>query len=417
MQKGIVFEKSVAKWLLVRLLSPLYPAIAYGRFSCIKFKDIAPPPLPNKQWVRILPKLSGICGSDISTILCKGSPYFSPLTSTPFVLGHEILGVITEVGSDVPSHIKPGMRVVVEPALSCMVRGIEPPCPQCAAGNYANCENVISGNIKAGIQTGYCASTGGGWSNSTLVAHYSQIHPVPDQLEDVPAILAEPFACAIHSVLPLLTANPKNILVIGCGSVGLLSIAAYRLSGGSAPLIAVAKYEHQAQLASQLGATKVIRPSHTRNFYKTLLQEIYGSHCESRILQPEIGKPVILGGFEVLMDCVANNSSIDDSLRLAAPNGKVILVGMPSIPAGVDWTSIWYKNLTVQGTYAYGYEQLPGCERKKTIQLALELLAQHQDKLKPIVSRIYPLNEYKKALYDVFHSGKTKSIKVVLKIS
>lgn len=414
MQKAITYNKSVLKWLIVRLISPHWRDVAYSKISCLNYEPVNPPPLPDNQWVRVLPKLSGICGSDISTITCKGSPYFSPLISTPFVLGHEVTGVITELGSETPSNLKPGMRVVIEPALSCVVRGITPPCPQCANGDYANCENVISGKIKAGIQTGYCASTGGGWSNATLVAHYSQIHLIPDNLEDAAAVLAEPLACAIHSVVPIISQKPKNILIIGCGTVGLLCIAAYRLLGGTAPIFAVAKYNHQAELALNLGATKIIKPADTLNFYKSLLQELYGN--QNRIHKPEIGKPVVLGGFDVVMDCIASDDSIDDSVRLASPNGKVILVGMPSIPRGIDWTPIWYKNLVVQGTYAYGYEKINGI-RKKTIQIAIDLLTEHQEKLKPLLTRIYPLDDYKKALYDAFHPGKTKSIKIALKVS
>ncbi|MGC8828985.1 MAG: zinc-dependent alcohol dehydrogenase [Verrucomicrobiia bacterium] len=416
MRKAIVFKKSVARWLLVRLVSPYFAGIAYSRLGCIGFREVEEPRLVDEGWVRIQPKLSGICGSDISTILCKGSPYFSPLTSTPFVMGHEVLGVVTETGSGVPKEIKAGARVVVEPALGCVVRGIEPMCRQCEEGNYANCENVARGAIQAGIQTGYCASTGGGWSQATVVAHHSQVHVVPDRLEDVPAVLAEPLACAIHSVAPVLTRPPRNILVIGCGSVGLLVIAAYRLLGGAAPIIAVAKYNHQAQLALQFGATKVIKPAGVRQFYESLLKEIYPDDWEKRIFQPEIGKPVVVGGYEVVMDCVGSDRSIDDSLRLTAANGSVALVGMPAIPKGVDWTAVWYKNLTVRGTYAYGYEKLPGSERKKTIQIALELLAKYPDRFKPIVSGIYPLERYKDALRDVFRSGKSKSIKAVLKI-
>ncbi len=415
MQKAVTYNKSVLKWLIVRLLSPHWRDIAYSKFSCIKYESANPPPLPNNQWIRVLPKLSGICGSDISTITCKGSPYFSPLISSPFVLGHEVTGVITEVGSEAPSNLKHGMRVVIEPALSCVVRGITPPCLQCANGNYANCENVISGIIKPGIQTGYCASTGGGWSNATLVAHHSQIYPIPDNLEDTAAVLAEPLACAIHSIVPIISQKPKNILVIGCGTVGLLCIAAYRLLGGTAPIFAVAKYSHQAEFAQNFGATKIIRPTNTLDFYKSLLNELYGN--ENRIYRPEIGKPVVLGGFDVVMDCIASDNSIDDSVRLASPNGKVILVGMPSIPRGIDWTPIWYKNLSVQGTYAYGYEELQNGVRKKTIQIAIDLLTEHQRKLKPLLSRTYPLDDYKKALYDAFYPGKTKSIKIALKVS
>ena len=72
-----------------------------------------------------------------------------------------------------------GARVVIEPALSCLVRGISPPCYQCQNLHFANCENITKGDISEGVQTGYCRDTGGGWSPYVL-AHHSQLHLVPD---------------------------------------------------------------------------------------------------------------------------------------------------------------------------------------------------------------------------------------------
>ena len=79
--------------------------------------------LPARDWVRVMPTLSGICGSDLAAIGGHASLYLDPLTSYPFVPGHEVVGTLED-----------GSRVVIEPALGCEVRGIEPPCPRCAEG-------------------------------------------------------------------------------------------------------------------------------------------------------------------------------------------------------------------------------------------------------------------------------------------
>jgi len=113
MPQAIQFFRSVPRWLFVRALSSRYPAAATGALSCIELADLPPPPLPTNEWVRIRTRLSGVCGSDLSAIGCKGSPYFSPFVSTPFVLGHEVVGDIVETGSAVPSDWKSGMRVVI----------------------------------------------------------------------------------------------------------------------------------------------------------------------------------------------------------------------------------------------------------------------------------------------------------------
>src|SRR4051812_16152797 len=98
MSKGIQFIRSVPRWILVRAIASRWPAIASGPVSCLELAELNPPPLPTPEWVRIRTRLSGICGSDLSAIACKGSPYFSPFVSTPFVLGHELVGEIVETG-------------------------------------------------------------------------------------------------------------------------------------------------------------------------------------------------------------------------------------------------------------------------------------------------------------------------------
>ena len=94
-------------------------------------------------WVPVRPKLTGICGSDLALVSGKASLHLATLTSTPFIPGHEIVG---EIGAG-PRR---GERVVVQPALGCTVRGVKPPCRECAQGLPALCRNVIDGDLSAG---------------------------------------------------------------------------------------------------------------------------------------------------------------------------------------------------------------------------------------------------------------------------
>jgi threonine dehydrogenase-like Zn-dependent dehydrogenase len=399
--------------LWVRSLAGRWPEIATGSFSCLQFAEVEPPPLPRPNWVRLAPRLSGICGSDLSTIACKGSPYFSPFVSTPFVLGHEVVGEIVETGPATPSTLRTGMRVVLEPALGCEVRGMETPCRPCAAGQYANCENILRGCLQGGFQTGYCASTGGGWSHATLVAHPSQVHPVPEGLSDEEAVLAEPLACSLHAALKAPREKEKTLLVIGCGTIGLLLIAAYRMTGGQGRVLAVARFPHQAEMARQLGADECIGLRPPAALYEWVLERTGSLTAGGGIYQPELGKPVVLGGADAVLDCVGIGPTMDDALRLTRPGGLVLLVGMPGIPSGIDWTSAWYKELRVHGSYAYGWETLPGGRRVKTIQLALELLAASRGRLRPLVSRKFPLTEFRAAIAHAFHTEQPGNFKTV----
>ena len=147
--------------------------------------------------------LSGICGSDLATLDGRSSRYFEDLVSFPFVPGHEVVGTLEADGTGAPTAPRspPGTRVVLQPVLGCAARGIEPPCPACAAGHTGDCEHVAFGHLRPGLQTGFCADTGGGWSTAGLVAHESQLHAVPDELSDEDAVTVEPVACAVHAVL------------------------------------------------------------------------------------------------------------------------------------------------------------------------------------------------------------------------
>ena len=347
----------------------------------LRYADLPEPRLPSDEWVVIKTHLSGICGSDLATIAAKGSAYFSPFVSTPFVFGHEVVGEIAEVG-DAVSSVKVGDRVVLEPALHCRVRGISPVCPACEQGTYAACVNVTRGMLSPGIQTGFCRDTGGGWS-ARFLAHEQQVYPIDADLSDEAAVLVEPLACSVHAALAGNLQPEQTVLVLGCGTIGLLTIAAIRQLGFTNRILASARYPHQKRLAEAFGADEIVP---TGEALYSAIPELTGAE----VYQPEIGKPVLIGGVGVTFDCVGASSTLDDAIRLTASGGKVVLVGMPGIPSGVDWTNIWHKELSVVGAYAYGIETVDG-ERVRTFDLALRMACDAEDTLVPLVDARYPL--------------------------
>jgi len=254
--RALLFRKSIPRYLALKTLGRRAQRLLTRRILPVSLRDVAEPALPNAQWLRIRPRLSGICGSDLATIWATGSPYLAPVISMPFVLGHELVGTIEEMGAEV-SGFSIGDRVVLHPALGCRVRGIEPMCDACSDQRDALCRSVTRGDISAGIQTGYCRDTGGGWGDS-LVAHQSQVYKVPDAMSDTVAVLTEPFACALHAALRVRLHPSDTVLVIGCGSIGLLTIAALRATGCTARIVASSKYDHQSLLARRMGADVVM---------------------------------------------------------------------------------------------------------------------------------------------------------------
>jgi threonine dehydrogenase-like Zn-dependent dehydrogenase len=392
------YRKSVPRYLLMRAGAKRIRNLETSRFSPLHLEEIPDPGLPAPEWVRLKPLLSGICGSDLGTLSSENSPYFSPITSPPFVLGHELVGVVTEDNGG----FRAGERVVLEPALHCAVRGIEPPCPYCAAGRHALCVNVAKGIIAPGIQTGFCRDTGGGWSEGTLVAHPSQLHRVPEDVPDEAAVAVEPLACAVHAALKTSPKEDETALVIGAGSVGLFVVAALRRLTRAGRVICVAKHDRQRKEALRLGADAVVHPKET---YKTL-----PAMLGTQALEPEIGKPVVMGGADKVFECVGSAGTMEDAVRLTRPGGETTLVGMPSARSCLDLSALWFKEVNLAGAYAYGVEEYEG-ERVESFELALRMAPQIE--LETLVGPRFRLREYREAIAAARAAGREGHVKVV----
>lgn len=376
--KALRFERSVPKFAAARLAGTLSPGKG-ASVGPLSLTDLSEPKLPADDWLRVRPRLAGICGSDLATIDGRSSRYFEPIVSFPFVPGHEVVG-----------DLEDGTRVVLEPVLGCAARGIHPPCPACAATDVGNCERVAFGHIKPGLQTGFCKDTGGGWSTQ-LVAHASQIHRVPDELTDEDAVMVEPAACGIHAALAARVPEGGTVAVIGSGTLGLTVIAALRRLCFPGTVIAVAKHPVQRSLARDLGADVIAAPDEL----KRVVRRLTGSF--------ETGD-VLTGGVDVTLDCVGSADTIATSIAVTRPTGRVALVGMPG-SVRLDLTPLWHKEIQLVGTYAYGTEG-----PARTFDLAIDLV--RDARLGRLVSATYPLDRYREALEHAANAGSRGGVKV-----
>ena len=405
---ALQYRKSVARYAWVRLVGGRFPRMVTGPGAFLRLTEVPEPGLPHPSWARVQPSLSGICGSDLATVAARGSIYLSAFISFPFVPGHEVVGRVIETGSAV-TEVKVGDRVVLEPALGCSVRGLEDLCRPCQNGHYANCERVTEGDVSAGIQTGYCHDTGGGWGPQ-LVAHESQLHRVPDAVPDEAAVMAEPLSCAVHGVLAAQVHEGARVLVIGCGSIGLLTVAALRARAPTCTIVAVAKYAHQQDLAKDLGAEHVVSPG--REGYEDL------ARLSDASLHPlSLGKPAVLGGFDATFECTGSAAGVEDALRWTRSQGKLVMTGMPGINK-IDLTPLWYQELNVSGAYAYSMEQ--GADgRVRTFDLALDMLSQDGwgDRLAALVRHRFPLRRHREAIATAMGAGRSGAIKTVFDIA
>jgi len=404
--RAVVFDASLPKYVSTLALGKLKKSMHYSLISCTTYREnTEEPKLPNGNWVRIKTLYGGICGSDLNLIYLHDSPSASPFVSFPFVIGHENVGEIVEAGEGV-TEFSIGERVIVDPMLGCKVRGIEDECPNCKSGDYSLCENFTKGDISPGMLLGNCKDTGGSWGEY-YIAHKSQILKVPDKVKSEDALLVDPLASALHPVMRNFPKDSDRILIVGAGIIGLLVTAALRAMGSKCHITIMARYKFQAEIARKYGADEVVDG---RGDYFEQFAEITGGS----LYQPIIGKRVMVGGFDIIYDCVGSSKTIDESLRFTKAMGKMVLVGLASFPKGVDWTPIWLKEVRIAGGYCYSTETVDG-NAITTYRLALKLIEEGRVDVSGLVSHTFDIRDFKRAIETASGKGKNKSIKVAFK--
>jgi threonine dehydrogenase-like Zn-dependent dehydrogenase len=370
--KALVFSRKPARFAAAVVAGRLSPG-AGAKVGPLSLRDVDVPDLPGPGWVRVRPRLAGICGSDLATIDGPSSRWFEPIVSFPFTPGHEVVG-----------NLDDDRRVVVVPVLSCVARGIQPVCSACADGRINHCERLGHGDLEPGLQCGFCESTGGGWSTA-MVAHESQLVSVPDGLTDEGAVLVEPAACAVHAAAQV---DATLVAVLGAGAIGLFTIAALRRARPGIDLLATARYPHQRALAAELGADTVVAPDELDRVVR----------ARSGSMRFDNGQ--LSGGIEAVVDCVGSAESIAQALRITAPGGTIHAVGMPGVTT-VDLTPLWQREVALRGAYAY---------ERSDFDAAMSMVTELD--LQRLVSATYPLKRYEDAIDHAASAGRRGAVKI-----
>ncbi|MCG3137768.1 MAG: D-arabitol-phosphate dehydrogenase [Phycisphaerae bacterium] len=417
--KAVIYQSSGWRWLVSKLLGGVYPPIYWSELSGLRYRDCPIPELPGEQWVRVRTRLGGICGTDLALILQRNHPasYLQGMVSQPMVLGHENVAEIESVGSAVTGW-QVGQRVCVEPAISCRVRGIDPPCRSCAAGRYALCEHVLGQKeqreqdsnaarteargllphhtLPRGAMIGYNRFTGGSWS-SHFVAHVSQLHTVPESFTDEQAVLTDPLACALHAVLRAVPSNEASVIVVGGGILAMGVVAAIRALGSKATILALVHRSEQIEHLRRCGADDVVRFS--RRDSRRYRFEVIRKRCGGQLLSGRFGNVGLLGGVDQVFDCIGSAESMRDALNYTRAGGTLLLVGTSSI-ALLDTTPLWQKEIRVLGCNGRQVEEYDG-RAIHSYELFYELVQQGRWPLEGWKINTYPLTDFRQALNDL----------------
>jgi threonine dehydrogenase-like Zn-dependent dehydrogenase len=239
-----------------------------------------------------------------------------------------------------------------------------------------------------------------------MIAHESQVFPVDDRLSDRTAALLEPLAVGMHAALGARPFGPGPALVIGSGPIALGAIWALRAAGYEGELLAQIKRGHEADIARALGASEIAAPGDEAR------QALVETGAQGYM--PLIGDEVYAGGgFPLIFDCVGSAETVKQSLRFAAPRGRIVMLGCAAEIRKLDLTFVWARELEIKGFVCYGDEEWRGA-RRHTFEVTQEMLLETGAPVERMVTHVFPLAQYREALSAATNRRRSGSIKVLL---
>jgi L-iditol 2-dehydrogenase len=321
-----------------------------------------PSPAPDEVLIRVA--ACGICGSDV-----HGYDGSSGRRIPPLVMGHEAAGIVSAVGSSI-SSFAPGDRVTFDSTVYCGA------CPSCLRGDM----NLCDSRQVLGVSCGDYRRAG---AFAEFVAVPARIlHRLPENLPFAEAAMLEAVAVAIHGVnLAHITAS-DSVLVIGAGTIGILTLQAVRATGCKKVLVTDVDQD-RLNLAKQLGATET---------------RLSSENLQSQILQLTSNQ-----GVDVALECVGRNETVAAGIDAARKGGTVVLVGNIAPNVNLPLQKVVTRQIRLQGS----------CASSGEYPRAIELLASGAIKVKPLITAVAPLEDGA-SWFQRLHNREPNLLKVVL---
>ena len=402
--RGIVFQPRFDRLLLGLTYRRCTGNLALFPGGPFFLKELDLEELPGPSWVRVRCRLAGICGTDLKALRLSFSTRSATLAGKRSItrmvcMGHEAVGEVLEVGANVRT-LTPGQRVVLVPGGSCLTLGMEQPCEMCGKGLPLLClkrDEFVPG-----------PAVGAGWSEQ-FFRHELQLFPLSDDISDEQAILIEPLACAVHTVLRRAPAPNDTVVVIGCGMIGLGIILALKALGTPIRIIAIAKHSYQANNARTAGADLVLT-SREGDLYKQLAWAL-GTEVRARGKRNRL----LHRGAAVVYDAVGSGETLQDALRWTKPRGAVVVEGVTARPSPADCTAIWFNEVDLIGSHGHGEEHYDG-RRIHTFSLVAQWIRQRRIVLDGLITHRQRLPDFKQAIRAADRKWKSHATKVLLEM-
>jgi threonine dehydrogenase-like Zn-dependent dehydrogenase len=230
--------------------------------------------------------------------------------------------------------------------------------------------------------------------------------PVPDGISDEAAVLADPFAVSLHAIVRHPPPPGGKALVYGAGALGVTSVAALKSLYPDVEVAVIARFEAQRELALRFGASIAVAHEPRIEVVEALAQWSGGV-----LHAPFDGLPVAKpGGIDVVYDTIARPETLELGVRLLKERGTLVQTGV-STPGRYEWTPIYFKELTLAGSNAFGVEEVEGT-RKHAIAHYLDLAETGRVDLTGMLTHRFPLEGWWDALRALAHQETSGAIKV-----
>ncbi len=307
-----------------------------------------PKPAPGSRDVLIRVRACGICKTDLH--IHKGR-FIAKFPLTP---GHEFAGEVEEVGSGVEGF-RPGDRVTADNTELCGS------CYYCRRNQPLFCENFLSHGCNAP----------GGFAEYVLIKE-EKVFKIPDHLSFEEASFTEPTACVVHSLDVAQPEPASEALVFGAGPAGLVLAQALRHSGVG-KLVVAAPNEFKLGLAKKLAADEVVKVDKR----------------DPSVGQKEL-REICPKGYDIIFEATGDPRVVERAISLIKNGGKVVIFGVAPEEARISVSpyEIYKREIKLIGTFAQTH----------CFERALHLLSTGKVRVGELVTHIFPLEDYAKAL-------------------
>jgi len=307
-----------------------------------------PKPRPGPGEVVIEVQAAAICGSDLG--IYRYTEAYSGM-KLPVVLGHELAGVVSEVGPGVEG-VEPGERVVSESVWSCGE------CQMCLGGHPNLCEDTKVLGIHID----------GGFAEYVKVPE-RLLHPIPQHLGFDQAALVEPLSNAVHFVHDLTPFHEGDLVVVhGCGPIGLLSAQLFQLGGAQVLVSGLESDGVRLAIAGELGLETVV---------------VGREDLVERVMDETGGR-----GADVAFVAVGAPQAAQQAIQLVKKRGRVTLVGIFEEPTPLDLTRVVRREVSLHGAYD---------AKPPNFQASIDLITRGRVEVGKLITHRFPLEEAEEA--------------------